>query len=123
MISGITTYGFQNGHKINFPTINIQSDKEIILPFGVYFGYCKVNNQYYKAMISIGTNPTISENNKLKIEGYLLDFSRCLYNCYVEFLFLHFHRNEIKFSSLDKLKKQLTNDKKQLRQYFIVNEG
>lgn len=123
MISGITTYGFQNGHKINFPTINIQSDKEIILPFGVYFGYCKVNNQYYKAMISIGTNPTISENNKLKIEGYLLDFSRSLYNCYVEFLFLHFHRNEIKFSSLDELKKQLTNDKKQLRQYFIVNEG
>ena len=88
--------------------------------------YLTLLSKEYKNITEVAEeiiNLTISENNKLKIEGYLLDFSRSLYNCYVEFLFLHFHRNEIKFSSLDELKKQLINDKKQLRQYFIVNEG
>lgn len=112
-ISGYVIKGFHNGHKIGFPTLNISLKDNYVLPLnGVYFGLCYCLGIPYKALINVGNNPTIGKLNKPLVEVHLLDFNKDLYNDFVYVSFLEFERKEIKFNSLEELKKQIENDKK-----------
>ncbi len=112
-IRGEVVHGKKIGHDLGFPTINLKVDKEIILPKeGVYLGYVKYDDHYYKSMINIGKNPTISPDNSETIEAHLLDFEKKIYGEEVIVYFKEYLRSDKRFTSLDELKKQLSEDKK-----------
>lgn len=114
MVKGTVVYGNQIGRTLGFPTVNIEpeSDKKIIPPHGVYAGWAKYRNRWFKAMVNIGIRPTLNMKN-VTMEAHIFDFSDEIYG---ETVSLHFYeriRNEMRFSSLHHLKMQLDVDKQQ----------
>lgn len=112
-IKGQVVHGLGNGHRLGFPTANIQYDKEVILPLAnkVYRGYCKVNGKYYKAMINYGNNPSIKHDNPYTLEAYLLDYDGVMYGQEVYLYFKEILRDEVHFNHLADLINQLKNDR------------
>ena len=77
---------------------------------GVYAVFAHLHGKKYQAMLNIGRNPTF-DNEKRSIEGNLFNFSSDIYGETIEYEFISRIRNEVKFSSVDELKKQLEADK------------
>lgn len=112
MLKGSIIEGNKIGRTINFPTINLDYNKDCILPKGgVYYSNVKYNGILYKAITNVGFNPTV-HNNKLSIETHILNFDKNIYGEYVTVYFIKKIRDEKKFNSLKELKYQLTADKK-----------
>ncbi len=109
-ICGKVVKGLHNGHKIGFPTANIELSEQVIPQIGVYIGYGVIDNRKYKGIISVGTHPSIHELEKPIIEINLLDFNDDLYGQDIKVEFYKFIRPEIKFSNMDELKAQLQKD-------------
>ena len=115
-INGTVAVGFKNGSKIDYPTANLDLEYEYVYPkMGVYVGYGYVYGDKYKAIINVGTHPTISPLNKPLIEVHLLDFEGNLYGKNIFAEFIQFIREEKKFDSLDDLKVQLGKDKQKAK--------
>ncbi len=57
--SGIIVHGFRRGHKIGFPTANLEIEGSKVLPAeGVYATRAKINGKWHDAMTSVGYNET-----------------------------------------------------------------
>lgn len=118
-LSGKVGHGLRNGHKLGFPTINLTSyDSKILPKIGVYATKTKVDGKWYKSMTSVGYNPTISNNNHIFIESNLFNFDKDVYGKPTTIKWFKYLRGEIKFDSLDQLKKQMIVDKKHVQEYF-----
>ena len=118
-ITGTVTKGKQLGRTIGFPTANIKptEDYKLIPQKGVYIVKVKIDTIDYPAMLNIGTNPTVGEN-ELTIEANILDFEGDIYDKEVKVSFYDRIRNEQKFNSLEELKQQLFADKQVTKSYF-----
>lgn len=111
MLKGSIIKGNRIGRTINFPTINLDYDKNYLLPKGgVYYSNVRYDGKLYKGITNIGFNPTV-HNNKLSIETHILNFSKDIYGKDVSIYFIKKIRDEKKFNSLEDLKYQLTADK------------
>lgn len=111
-ISGTVVDGLKNGRKIGFPTANLDLDFEYVLPKeGVYIGYAYVDEIKHKAIIAVGTHPTIQTLSKPIIEVHILSFDENLYGKFIDVSFVKRIRNINKFESLEDLSKQLEKDK------------
>lgn len=110
-ISGTIEHGYKRGSTlIQIPTANLKTKEEYIIPCtGVYAGYVLIDKVYLPAMINIGCNPTFNNQN-LTIEAHILDFNQDIYEKHARFFFSNHIRKEIKFNSIDSLKKQLLMD-------------
>ncbi|SQB91860.1 bifunctional enzyme FAD synthetase /riboflavin kinase [Clostridium tetanomorphum] len=63
-LSGTVIHGKQLGRIIGFPTINLDYNKEFIIPRGgVYFTIVEYNNTYFKGVTNVGYNPTVKDKN------------------------------------------------------------
>ncbi len=103
--------GNQVARKLGYPTINIIWQKELQkLPYGVYFGFVKINEKEYKSLISWGIKPTLSKENKEILEAHILNFKGDLYGKTVTVGFLSKIRDQKKFKDFNSLKKQLDED-------------
>jgi riboflavin kinase/FMN adenylyltransferase len=103
--------GKQLGRTIGFPTVNLNYDKEYILPKGgVYYTVVEYENHFYKAITNIGYNPTV-EGGKLSVETHILNFNKQIYGEVVKINFIKRIRDEVKFKTIDKLQQQLLKDK------------
>ncbi|RUT79266.1 bifunctional riboflavin kinase/FAD synthetase [Ancylomarina longa] len=113
-IKGDVVDGKKLGHKIGFPTANIdpQESYKLVPKDGVYAVKVDVDDTIYMGMLNIGVRPTV--NNQLdnrSIEVHILNFQQ---NIYYKNITIHFYqriRNEQFFPSLDELKAQLVKDK------------
>lgn len=111
-VSGKVIEGKKLGRTIGYPTANIEVDELKLLPKkGAYIVEVFVKNQFYKGMLSIGTNPTVN-GDKLTVEVYILDFNEDIYGEKITVKFRDFLHEEIKFESLEKLIERLDEDKK-----------
>ncbi len=109
VLKGTVIHGNKFGRLIDFPTINILSDDNINIDFGVYVCHVLLNNNIYNGMLYFGHNTL--DNNKLIIEINLFNFSGDCYNANVEIGILKKIREPIKIYSIDELKILLANDK------------
>ena len=115
-ISGIVTVGFKNGQKIDFPTANLKLEYRYVYPkSGVYVGYGYVYGKQYKAIINVGTHPTVNPLKEPLVELHMIDFDGVLYGKTILCGFIKYIRDEKKFDSLDDLKVQLTKDKQKAK--------
>lgn len=110
-LNGRVVQGKKLGRKLGYPTANMEvNDKYVIPKNGVYYTVVKYKGKLFKAMTNVGLNPTVEETNNVKIETYILDFEQDIYDEYIDLYFLERIRDEIKFSNIDELTKQMKND-------------
>lgn len=115
-ITGTVEKGNQIGRTIGFPTANIIPNKNLMLPhFGVYAVNVYINNKKYYGITNIGQRPTIGENLIVNAETYIFDFYDDIYGEKICLELKNFIRGEMKFESLDELKKQIEIDKETVR--------
>ena len=115
-VNGTVMAGMRNGQKIDFPTANLKLEYEYVYPkSGVYVGYGVVYGTTYKAIINVGTHPTINPLASPIIEVHLIDFNDNLYGKNIFVDFIQYIRDEKRFDSLEDLKAQLNRDKQKAK--------
>jgi riboflavin kinase/FMN adenylyltransferase len=112
-ITGKVVKGKQLGRTIGYPTANIEVvDKYKLIPaIGVYAVKIKYGNHFFDGMLSIGNNPTVTENGPTTIEVNIFDFNAEIYHKEITIYFYKKLRNEIKYNSVEALVTQLALDK------------
>lgn len=120
-LTGHVIKGKQLGRTIGYPTANLEilDALKVIPAIGIYV--VKVfleNGNSYRGMMSIGKNPTVTACSSIKMEVNLFDFEGDLYDQQITVQFLKYLRNEVKFESVEQLKKQLDEDKKAALDFF-----
>jgi len=110
-LKGKVEHGNRMGHKIGFPTANINVDVNLVTPkFGVYEVDVTKADKTYKGVMNIGNRPTVSNDLKLSYEVHILDFDEDIYGSFLEVEFVSFIRDEIKFDNIEELKNQISID-------------
>ena len=86
---------------------------------GVYAAKAYLDDgREYISVTNIGVRPTVSDENNVSVESYLLDFSGNLYGSTVRIELFSFLRPERKFSSPEELSAQIKRDAERTRSYF-----
>ena len=117
-ISGKISKGKQLGRELNFPTINLKLGKKVLPIAGIFCVKVVFDSiEIYLGAASIGTRPTVNGSTNI-LEVHILDFNKQVYGQNVEVLFYHKIRNEVKFDSLDELKRHIKDDVIKTRLYF-----
>ena len=104
-ITGPHISGNKIGRTLGFPTLNIDVDKNKLLPMGVYS--CKVvcKNKEYLGVLNIGIRPTINLKKHFRsVEVHLINFKGIWKQKQINSYPDKFIRKEQKFESLDMLK-------------------
>jgi riboflavin kinase/FMN adenylyltransferase len=110
-VIGTVEHGRKLGRTLGFPTANISRDADGLLPSdGVYAGWVYVGEKRYPAAHSVGTNDSIEAVPRL-LESHLIGVSDIdLYGQVVTCEFVAQVRGWQKFSSLEDLVQQISDD-------------
>lgn len=113
-------YGFRLGTKMGTPTINMRFPEGVIVPrHGVYAAKAILEDgSSHMAVTNVGVRPTVSGENRVSVESFILDYSGNLYDREVRVEFYKFLRPEQKFESVDALRDQILADAETTRNYF-----
>jgi riboflavin kinase/FMN adenylyltransferase len=110
-LCGTVIKGDRLGHKLGFPTANIDPTGLVIPPNGVYAVHAYEGGRTHRAVVNIGHRPTIeSATPQVRVEAHLLDYSGELYGNELELSFVEKLREEQKFPSIEALKAQIASD-------------
>jgi riboflavin kinase/FMN adenylyltransferase len=102
------------------PTINLVIPPHVLVPsHGVYVTRVYLpDGRDYAAVTNVGTRPTVNNGTDITVEPWLLDFDGDLYGQTVRVEFHKRLRDEIRFDSLDALRRQIQTDAQATRDYF-----
>ncbi len=103
-------HGNKTGRKIGFPTINLNVGN-IEYSNGVYDCEVKIQNQVYKGALYFG--PGFKKHKKV-LEIFVINFNKKVYGKLISFKIGKKIRGPKKFDNLNLLKKQITDDLKQV---------
>ena len=118
-IEGPVVKGDGKGRKIGFPTANIDTKNLILPPNGVYASYTKFNGKTHKSLLNIGVRPTIIKPNpSIQVEAHILKFNENIYDQVIDIELIDKLRNEMKFESIEELKKQISCDIENAKSFF-----
>jgi riboflavin kinase/FMN adenylyltransferase len=103
--------GRKIGRTIGFPTANLSviGERKVIPKDGVYHVEIEHQNHIYNGVMNIGLNPTV-DNKFRTIEVHILNFDKDIYNSLLEVRFYKRIRGEMKFDSVEELRKQIQLD-------------
>jgi len=103
--------GDRLGRQLGFPTANLDVGELVLPPMGVYAAHAKTSSGWFRAVVNIGSRPTVASGKpQVRAEAHLLDFSGDLYEQNVELVLVEKLRDEKKFPSLDELRAQIARD-------------
>ena len=121
MLTGTVVPGRRLGHRLGFPTANIELPEGVIVPrHGVYACRAFVGEKEYPAVCNVGSRPTV-EGHQVRTETWLLDFQGDLYGQTVTLEFFYFLRSEQRFGSLEELKCAVLTDAENTRKFFAIS--
>ena len=108
------------GRTIGIPTINQYIPRDKVVPKkGVYITECEIGEDVYPAITNVGVRPTTDpEGSPENIETHIIGYDGILYGSFVRVNFYKRLRDEIKFSSIDELKRQIELDIQESVKYF-----
>jgi riboflavin kinase / FMN adenylyltransferase len=118
-IKGIVVHGNKIGHKLGFPTANIDYQKYYLPKSGVYYVKVMVDLKWYHGMANIGNNPTINFSFEKRLEINIFDFNQDIYGKKIDIVFMHYVRQELKFKNKKELIAQLKKDETAIRKLTI----
>ena len=113
-ISGKVIHGEKLGREIGYPTANIHMLHNRPPLKGVFA--VKLGDNY--GVANLGTRPTIAGISKLHLEVHLFNFTNDIYGQHVRVTFLKKIRDEIKFKSINDLKKHIQIDFENAKTYI-----
>ena len=103
--------GAQLGRTIGFPTANQLFGRGQLVPrFGVYASETVTGGKKYPSITDIGVKPTVNYGGAPLAETYIHGFSGDLYGSPLQVRLKRFIRPEMKFGSVEELKKQIGAD-------------
>ncbi|WP_194190472.1 bifunctional riboflavin kinase/FAD synthetase [Clostridium chrysemydis] len=121
-LEGVVVGGKKLGRTIGFPTANLKVSEDMLIPKkGVYYTNVIYNNEKFKGITSVGTNPTVN-GEKITIETYILNFDRIIYDKELKLIFLERIRDEKKFNSIEELVERLKKDKDFAKKRELYNK-
>ncbi|HIG66020.1 MAG TPA: bifunctional riboflavin kinase/FAD synthetase [Methyloprofundus sp.] len=115
-VCGRVVHGEKLGRKIGFPTANIQMQRKNTPIQGVFaVTMTGIGEQPIFGVANVGTKPTVNGGAKVLLETHLFNFDQDIYGKYVEVHFKHKIRSEMRFQSVDDLKRQIQLDTAQAK--------
>ncbi|WP_404409244.1 bifunctional riboflavin kinase/FAD synthetase [Jeotgalibacillus malaysiensis] len=111
---GLVVHGEKRGRKIGFPTANIETLNNLLIPSpGVYAVKLKVNDIWHDGICNVGYKPTFNDPDhaQLSVEVHLFEFDESIYGENVLVQWLDRIRSEKKFNGVDELIAQIEKDK------------
>lgn len=129
-VFGRVIHGANLGHRIGFPTANLNLHQELHPPPGVYA--CRVHPQaaggarrVHGGVANIGFRPTVdpSPPRRPQVEVHVLDFEGDLYGQRIELEFVARLRGEKRFGGLDELSAQIARDIQKAREHLRAGSG
>jgi riboflavin kinase/FMN adenylyltransferase len=118
-ISGRVEHGDSLGHKIGFPTANIQLKHNRPPVWGIFAVEVHgLGDSPLQGAASLGVRPTVKNNGLPTLEVHLFNFDRQIYNQHVRVDFLHKLRDEMKFPDLETLTAQIAADVANTKRFF-----
>lgn len=110
-LSGELVLGAARGRQIGFPTLNMKTLNEILPANGVYATRTRFGDQPpMKSITNIGVNPTFGGVTEIKVETHVIGRSIQAPRGEFKVDFLKRLRPEMKFNSIEDLKKQIQSD-------------
>lgn len=116
-LSGKVVSGRGLGRESLFPTLNLRPGDELIPRPGVYVTEAKFNHQTHPSVTNVGWRPTVAGKD-LTVETHLIDTSLESPPAHLSVAFLHRLREEEKFESLQRLRRQIDRDRQRARRFF-----
>src|SRR5271156_959860 len=121
-IAGEVIHGEKRGRDLGYPTANIRLENNCGLKHGIYAvrvergqgRYQRKDQERIDGVASFGRRPTF-DNGAPLLEIFLFDFKDDLYGETLDVAFIGFIREELKFSSVDALVKQMDDDSARAR--------
>jgi len=114
--------GYHLGTRMGTPTINMFFPSGVLVPrHGVYAARVFIEDgQSYIAVTNVGVRPTVSDEDKVSVESYLLDYEGNLYGRQARVEFYEFLRPEQRFDSVEALGEQIHRDADNARAFFAA---
>jgi riboflavin kinase/FMN adenylyltransferase len=120
-VRGMVVRGEQRGRQLGFPTANLSSDLEGLIPAdGVYAAFATVDGRTMPAAASVGNNPTFVGVPDKQVEAHILDETLDLYGKTLEVSFVEYIRGMAKFDSVEALVAQMSDDEAKVREVLGV---
>jgi riboflavin kinase/FMN adenylyltransferase len=114
-LRGMVIHGASRGHRIGFPTANLNAIDTLLPAAGVYAGRALLaDGARCPSAINVGANPTFADQSH-KVEVHLIDWQGALYGEPLEVDFLARLRDIQRFDGVEALKAQLHKDIAQAR--------
>lgn len=110
-LKGVVVEGKQLGRKIGYPTANMQryDPLKVVPKTGAYLTKVRALDREFYGMTNVGD----------VIETHIFDFDEDIYGLDIELTFEAFIRDEMKFSSVEELKKQLEIDEMSAKNHIF----
>ncbi len=108
-VAGTVVSGAGRGTGLGYPTANIEPEKELLPPSGIYAAFVMVDGSRYMGALNIGVKPTF-EDYTSTLEVFLLDYNSNLRGKKLNILFVEKLRDIVKFDGPESLKRQIAAD-------------
>ncbi len=123
-ILGNVIHGRTVGRQLGYPTANMDTENEVLPPFGVYAVMAWTPPYLLPAVLSLGTRPTFRDAGEGPcMEVHLLDYEGDLYGHDIEVFFIKHIRDEHAFTCREELREQIARDVKQARSILRKTRG
>ena len=86
----------------------------------MYASVTRLDGKEYFGVTNLGVRPTLDDSPFLSVETNLFDYNDDAYGHYIEVQLMHFLRQEMKFDSIETLKKQMESDASFAREMFLL---
>ena len=119
-IEGRMVPGAGRGRRMHTPTLNMESENELIPKIGVYVSRISLDGgPFMDAVTNVGVRPTFNESN-LTVETFVLNTTPSSAAGQARLQFLHRLRDEIKFPSPEALQQQIACDVTRAEKFFRI---
>ncbi len=127
---GQVVKGDQRGRTLDFPTMNLDPDNELLPAHGVYVTWVELldgepggplgKGEAIPSVTNVGRRPTFKDSDPSLAETHLLDFSGDLYGRRYELRFEARLRGERRFAGPDALRDQIRRDVEETRRVLGI---
>jgi riboflavin kinase/FMN adenylyltransferase len=119
-VMGTVVAGKRLGREMGFRTANLDYQAKLLPRFGVYACYAYIMDRRYEAVVNVGENPTVSQEQKIFIEAHIFDYDGDIYGLRLKLDFLHKIRDEKKFDSVEQLREAIAESVRDAKAYFAA---
>jgi riboflavin kinase / FMN adenylyltransferase len=117
-VEGRVVRGRERGRTLGFPTANLLPRNRVIPRAGVYVTATLVEGAWRRSVTNVGVRPTFERDAETSVETFVLGWEGDLYGDVVRVRFLRRLRDEMKFASVEELKRRIDYDVARAEEYF-----